>query len=460
MNLKKKRHLFRNSGKWWLVAQYVFFLMRLFYRKIVVEGRENIPAKGPIIFAPNHQNALMDPLAIHYGARLQTIFLARADIFKIPVLRNLFFWLKIIPVYRMRDGKENLSNNDASFNVAVEVLEKGRSVGIFPEAAHSNQRRLLPLRKGVPRMAFLAEENNNFKLGVQVMPAGIYFSDYENMRSVLHIRFGKPIPVKDFEDPYRENPQKAMLKLRDAIGEQLKGLSLNIRNQEYYDAFYCAAEIFADPLLAARGEKKINQQKKFEVQKEMISALEGALASNPEEMADFRGKMLHLLHLLKKLGLKWAFFRLPPKSFFSAFGSIALLFLSLPVFLYGLVNNILFYGSVIPLLKKIKDRQFHSSVKFVWGLAISPFFYLIQAAVVYAIWGSWLWSLAYLVSLPVTGFAARVYVEKVRKTWQNVRLWRLRSFRQVDYKKISLGYGQLLADLSDLMQRDLNPDKP
>jgi 1-acyl-sn-glycerol-3-phosphate acyltransferase len=156
MNLKKKKHLFRNSVKWWLVAQYVFFLMRLFYRKIVVEGKENIPAKGPIIFAPNHQNALMDPLAVHYGAGLQTIFLARADIFKIPVLRNLFYWLKIIPVYRMRDGKENLGNNDASFNVAVEVLENGRSVGIFPEAAHSNQRRLLPhAQRRVPRMAFL-----------------------------------------------------------------------------------------------------------------------------------------------------------------------------------------------------------------------------------------------------------------------------------------------------------------
>ncbi len=454
MNLKKKRHLFRNSAKWWLVAQYVFFLMRLFYRKIVVEGKDNIPAKGPIIFAPNHQNALMDPLAIHYGAGLQTIFLARADIFKIPVLRNLFYWLKIIPVYRMRDGKENLSNNDASFNVAVEVLEKGRSVGIFPEAAHSNQRRLLPMRKGVPRMAFLAEENNDFKLGVQVMPAGIYFSDYENMRSILHIRFGEPIMVKDFEGPYRENPQKAMLLLRDAIGEQLKELSLDIRNQEYYDAFYCAAEIYAEPLLAARGEKRINQQKKFSIQKEMISALEGALDANPQEMDGFRSKMMHLLDLLKNSGLKWAFFRFPPRNFFSVFGSLVFLFLAFPVFLYGLVNNLLFYGSIIPLLKKIKDRQFHSSVKFVWGLAISPLIYLFQTAVVYAIWGSWLWSLIYLVSLPVTGFAARTYVGKFRKTWQNVRLWQLRNFRQVEYKKISLVYEQILADLRGLLQRN------
>lgn len=453
MNLKKKRHLFRNSAKWWLVAQYVFSLMRLFYRKIVVEGKENIPRNGPIIFAPNHQNALMDPLAIHYGSGLQTIFLARADIFKIPVLRNLFYWLKIIPVYRISDGKENLSNNDASFNVAVELLEKGRSVGIFPEGTHSNQRRLLPLRKGLSRLAFMAEEKNNFNLGVQVMPAGIYFSDYENMRSILHIRFGKPILVKDFEGLYRENPQKAMLKLRDAIGEQLKDLSLDIRSQEYYDAFYCAVEIFAEPLLATRGERRINQQKKFGIQKEMISALEGVLEEDPEGMAGFRSKMMHLLELLKKWGLKWELFRFPAKKFLSVFGSLIFLFLTFPVFFYGLVNNILLFGSLLPILKKIKDRQFHSSVKFVWGLAISPFFYLIQFAVVYAIWGSWLWSLVYLVSLPITGFAARTYVGKFRKTWQRLRLWQLRSFRPVEYKKISLVYSQILEELKGLLSK-------
>lgn len=460
MNLKKKRHLFRNSGKWWLVAQYVFFLMRLFYRKIVVEGRENIPARGPIIFAPNHQNALMDPLAIHYAARLQTIFLARADIFKIPVLRNLFYWLKIIPVYRIRDGKENLGNNDASFNVAVEVLEKGRSVGIFPEAAHSNQRRLLPMRKGVPRLAFLAEEKNNFNLGVQVMPAGIYFSDYENMRSILHVRFGKPIMVKDFQGPYGENPQKAMLKLRDAIGEQLTELSLDIRDQEYYDAFYCAAEIFAEPLLAARGVKRINQQKKFHIQKEMTSALEADLADKPGEMAGFRSNVIHFMSLLKESGLKWEFLRLPPKNILSVFASVILLVLTFPVFLYGLVNNILFYGSVMPLIKKIKDRQFHSSVKFVWGLAISPLFYIIQSVVVYAIWGSLFWSLIYLISLPVTGFLARIYVGKVRRIWQNVRILKLKWFNRVQLNKITLVYQQILDDLCSRLSLEKNPDKP
>jgi hypothetical protein len=172
------------------------------------------------------------------------------------------------------------------------------------------------MRKGVcPAWPFLAEENNDFKLGVQVMPAGIYFSDYENMRSILHISFGKPIMVKDFQGPYRDNPQKAMLKLRDAIGEQLKELSLNIRSQEYYDAFYCAAEIYAEPLLAAQGEKRINQQKKFQ-HPEGNDQCPGSmiLDAYPQmRWPDFGRKCSNCLNLLKEVWFEVGFFQTSPK---------------------------------------------------------------------------------------------------------------------------------------------------
>ena len=444
MNLKKKRHLFRNSWKWWLLSQYVFFLMRLFYRKIVVEGKENIPLQQPLIFAPNHQNALMDPLVVLYASGMQTVFLARADIFRVKLLRDLFSWMKIIPVYRIRDGKENLGNNDTSFNIAVEVLENKRSVGIFPEAAHSSQRRLLPLKKGIPRLAFMAEEKNRFKLDLQVLPAGIYYSNYENMRAIVHVRFGKPIAVKDFEQAHVENPQKSLLLLRDAIGEQLTELSMDIRDPDYYDSIYCASEIFAVQLLKRRGTKRFTQQKLFQIQKELVQALEQDLEGKPEWMKDFRSKVQHLLEQLKASNLKWEFFQLPSKNIFGVLGSLVLLLITFPVFFYGLVNNILFYGGVKMLLRKFKDRQFHSSVKFVIGLAVFPLLHLIQALVVLAISGSLLWSVVYLFSLPLTGFAARVWVGYFRKTWQYVRLLWLKWFRPVKLSKIKLVYADIL----------------
>ena len=52
------------------------------YRRVIVIGKENIKSENHNIFAPNHQNALMDALAVLCTTPGQPIFLARSDIFK------------------------------------------------------------------------------------------------------------------------------------------------------------------------------------------------------------------------------------------------------------------------------------------------------------------------------------------------------------------------------------------
>jgi len=81
-------------------------------KKVVVTGRHSIPKGKPIIFAPNHQNALMDPLALVCTNMHQSVWLARADIFKSKTVSSILKYLKLLPVYRIRDGKDNLSNNE------------------------------------------------------------------------------------------------------------------------------------------------------------------------------------------------------------------------------------------------------------------------------------------------------------------------------------------------------------
>ena len=84
----------------------------VFYSEICIINPENVPAKGPVIFAPNHQNALMDALAILLLVDKQPVFMARADIFKKKTVGKILNFLKIIPVFRIRDGVSNLSNNN------------------------------------------------------------------------------------------------------------------------------------------------------------------------------------------------------------------------------------------------------------------------------------------------------------------------------------------------------------
>jgi len=121
--------------KWSLGYDIIRFFFRsffkLFYRQVQSSGNENIPKNAPIIFAANHQNALIDPLAIIFTNPNQSVFLTRADIFNKPILLKIFTYFKMLPVYRIRDGAESLKNNEIIFDKSVAILEAKMSDSPF-----------------------------------------------------------------------------------------------------------------------------------------------------------------------------------------------------------------------------------------------------------------------------------------------------------------------------------------
>lgn len=438
---KTKRHLYKDSWLWRLLASYIFFLHRLFYKRIVIEGLENIPEKGSVLFAPNHQNALMDPLAVLYATSMQVVFLGRADIFRHPLLRRIFLWMKILPVYRIRDGKENLGQNDQSFEMAIEVLEHGAPVGIFPEAAHSNKWSLLPLKKGVPRLAFLTEDRNAFKLGLKIVPVGIFYSDYESMGSILHMRFGKPILVKDFEENFRASPPKAHLELRDAIKDGLQPLIINVTDQARYTTYKILLDLYAHDF----ARKLIHTQNRvirtFEARKKLIAALDKMGEESPERTQELGSKLELLQNRLQENNLDISLLNRKKPGLIRLLLLLVPVLAGLPLFLYGLINHLPAYALVHRLIKKFKDKQFHSSVKFLWGAFVLPLFYLLQTIIVGLLFsGSWP-AILYLISLPLTGVFARWYADSIKIYKMQWKYLLLKHRKKADY--------QVLSDLSD-----------
>ena len=417
--VEKYRHLYKNSRSWSLLAFYVGFLHKLFYKKIIVTGRENIPADCPVIFAPNHQNALMDPLAVLFTAYRQTVFLARADIFNNKFLAKIFYFLKILPVFRMRDGRENLQNNDETFDIAVRVLERGQSVGLFPEARHNSKRSLLPLKKGVQRLAFMAEEKNDFNLGVKIVPVGINYSSYSKMHGTLCVKFGKAISVKDYESEYKESEQKAMNLLRDEMEARIKPLMIDIADNEMYDT--------ADNIRMLYSDEECDCANKFQIQKSVISKFENL---PPEKAQVLKEKTAEFESLKKKYKLSNRIFGFSKPLWLNVLINSILLALALPVFLCGFLNNIIVYLAPRLFLPKIKDRQFHSSIKLVWAVVVIPVIYLIQTIVFALVFPKFWWILLYALSLPVLGFLAKIISE-----WAGVTLEKWRVLRD---KKIFL----------------------
>jgi 1-acyl-sn-glycerol-3-phosphate acyltransferase len=184
---------------YWLLQRYAKLCFRIYYRKVEIINRHNIPLNQPIILAPNHQNALMDAMVLVCNMPFQIVFLARADIFKGKRMARFLTFTNIMPIYRMRDGIENVKRNDEVFEKTVQVLNnKNNPLGMFAEGNHGDKRRLRPLVKGLFRIAILAQEEYGNEPGVKIVPIGIDYGHYQHFRSTLFVNIGEPTEIAPF----------------------------------------------------------------------------------------------------------------------------------------------------------------------------------------------------------------------------------------------------------------------
>ncbi len=391
-----------------LLRTYVRFAFWLSHRKIVVSGKENIQKGKPIIFAPNHQNALMDPLALVCTNKLQTVWLARADIFKSKTTRSILNFLKVWPVYRIRDGKENLSNNEEIFAKVNQLLEKKQSVALFPEAAHSGRRQMLPHKKAIPRIALEAEGKNNFKLELQIIPVGITYSHYWNFDRTLLVQYGEPVSIENFWFDYEMSPQKAMMDLRDLIHEKLYPLVIEIRSQKYYNEYETMRLLAGKAASRKKFFHKGKALQQFKAEKELIEKLEAFETESPEgfsQLIDYVHQYEDNLKTAKCTDRQVENARKASK--LATPFKILLALISLPVFTYGfLLNAIPFYIPRALVMRKIKDKIFTSSFNYVLGLIIFPIFYLIIYLILFHPRFSTSISLTLIILIPLLGKVA------------------------------------------------------
>ena len=355
-----------------------------FYKRIYVNGKANIPAGKPIIFAPNHQNALMDALAVIFTSGMQPVFLTRSDIFKNKLISRILTFFKLFPVYRIRDGANNLNKNDEIFDKSVEVLEYGKSMAIFPEAAHNNIRSVRKLKKGIPRVAFIAEIKNNYQLGVKVIPVGIYYSEYQNMKTDLLINYGVPIQVSDFYNLHKENEQKAMAALRDEMEKQIIKLTVNISRTEHYE-FYENIRELADYSLMADSSVSNSAMRKLEADQKAISMLENIQDNDSSTFDKLNELTKRYFAGIKSIGIDDKNLDTPANSFFHILARSILFILSVPFHLTGLILNYIPYFFIERFVKNnIRDTQFRSTFRFGINMVVFPFWGLIIGLILFS----------------------------------------------------------------------------
>ena len=230
----------QDRDRWYAFFRpYVDWMFRRSYRRFEYIGKENIPTDGAVIFAPNHTNALCDAMAILGIDHGRKVFVARADIFKDPKKAAVLNWLKIMPISRVRDGLEEVRHNDETMNKAVDTLRDGVPFCIFAEGTHHPDRTILPLSKGIFRIALQANESFGAEKPIYIVPVGIAYGDYFHLWDSVRVTIGEPINVTAFVKSrlsFVDSRAQLIMELREVLTERMKALiikneKLKIKNE-------------------------------------------------------------------------------------------------------------------------------------------------------------------------------------------------------------------------------------
>ena len=200
-----------------------------YYKKIIVINAENIPKKGAVLFLANHQNALLDALLIATKNGRFSYFLTRASVFKSAIFGKILKSLLMLPVYRIRDGWQNLSKNNAIFDQSAQLLSEDKAIVIFPEGSHNIKRTVRPLSKGFTRIVFETFEQYP-KTKLQLVPVGLNFIQAEKFGDSVSLYFGKPIRVSS---NVIINKAKSTVDLRFKVFNTLCDLTTHIAPSDY-----------------------------------------------------------------------------------------------------------------------------------------------------------------------------------------------------------------------------------
>lgn len=159
-----------------------------FCKKIYTKNKHLLRKKGPLLIIANHPNSFLDAIIIGAQYKRKVNFIARGDVFKKPFYRFLLRLLNMIPIYRLREGKENLHLNESAFNESIKLLSKGEALLIFIEGVCINSHELQPLKKGTVRIIERLQKN-----GIQpvVHILGIAYNQMNGIGKIITISINK-----------------------------------------------------------------------------------------------------------------------------------------------------------------------------------------------------------------------------------------------------------------------------
>ena len=207
-------------------ALRVFYYFNLTWTRAVlmlassrdIQGRENVPRKGPLIVASNHLSN-GDPPVLTVAIPRRIAWMTKAEWFKTPIIGPMLRWGGMIPVRRFEADLQALRR-------AQHVLRDGGVLAMFPEGTRGGDK---GLRAGEPGTALIA-----LRTGTPIVPIAIWGTEHAKLprdifrRTRVHIRFGAPFrleaPKRFTRDDVARGTETIMREIAALLPERYRGV--------------------------------------------------------------------------------------------------------------------------------------------------------------------------------------------------------------------------------------------
>ena len=383
------------------LAKLVRGVLAVFFRRIEVEGLENVPKEGGGLLVAWHPNGLIDPGLVLATFPRRVVFGARHGLFKWPGLGWLLRSLGTVPLYRSKDVRPGddpqkfRAANRKGLEALAATIREGAFSALFPEGLSHDEPHLMPLRSGAARLYYQAvgggTEGSRRPV---ILPVGIHYDGKRLFRSRALVVFHPPLELPEELATPEQDPEayrSQVNTLTELLDEVLDKTVLATESWDLHHHMHRARAL----LRAERAHRAGAEPGPTDLKEQVLgfarlwTAYRIRRQTHPEATASMLQRVVRYDEDLRAAGLEDHHLDAPPRLTSPWF---ALVLVLLAIFVFLVLPPVLLIGYLLNLPTALlvslaarraaaKDKD-EASLKLLVGLVAFPFTWIVLAVLV------------------------------------------------------------------------------
>ena len=368
-----------------VIVGLVGVVMRLFFRRIEVEGRENVPRDRGGLLVAWHPNGLIDPALIVTQFPGHAVFGARDGLLRWPLLGWAMRAMGTVPIYRPQDnaGQSEAARREAnqkSLDALALAVVDGSYAALFPEGVSHDNPHLSEIRSGAARLALRTLQLAQGERPA-IVPVGLHYDRKSLFRSDVLVTFHRPVDVPDdLLEPSTGSESERAGRLTDRIRDALVRVVRPTADWRLHALMHRARALIAAEASARDGlERPDTLRERALGFAQVWHGYQERVESHPDEIETLRADLTRYDRRLRALGMDDADLDRPPRLASPTLALILIaqvvgVFLLLPPFLLlGYVANLPVHVTIQALARRFASAEKDTAtIKILAGLVLYP----------------------------------------------------------------------------------------